>query len=432
MIEELKQNIETEIEILREISNNVRRLDYSNPSERKLLETSIESLKSSMKLINNSIPKLLEDVTGVKKLPQKEQKTSLEKVEFRGLDSTIHVTVEAKDRERLLRELSISENLVKRLKVKQFSQEEKYDEIKSARGYLKLSNKIFLDLAQRLIKKGYFKPLAVQLKKANIDVLFAAYVAMMIFTTLLALILSVFVLIFFTIFSVHISSPYIEFFSGNFLIRLLEFSILLIAIPLVVFFAIYYYHTTEKDSLSRKIDRELPFAVIHMSAISGSGIEPSEIFKIIGLNKEYPYLRKEIRKVLNQINLYGYDLVTALNNISKTTPSSKLAELFSGVSTTITSGSSLQNFFEKRAESLLITYRLEREKYTKLAETFMDIYISIVIAAPMILMILLVMISVLNIQTGFSTNELTFLMISMIAIINAVFIAVLHVKQPNY
>ena len=39
MIEELKQNIETEIEILREISNNVRRLDYSNPSERKLLES---------------------------------------------------------------------------------------------------------------------------------------------------------------------------------------------------------------------------------------------------------------------------------------------------------------------------------------------------------------------------------------------------------
>jgi len=29
-----------------------------------------------------------------------------------------------------------------------------------------------------------------------------------------------------------------------------------------------------------------------MRAISGSGIAPAEIFKIIGLSKEYPYLRK--------------------------------------------------------------------------------------------------------------------------------------------
>ena len=38
-----------------------------------------------------------------------------------------------------------------------------------------------------------------------------------------------------------------------------------------------------------------------MSAISGSGIEPSEIFRIIGLNREYPYLRKEIRKIVPEL-----------------------------------------------------------------------------------------------------------------------------------
>jgi archaeal flagellar protein FlaJ len=136
--------------------------------------------------------------------------------------------------------------------------------------------------------------------------------------------------------------------------------------------------------------------------------------------------------VLNQINLYGYDLVTSLNNVSRTTPSIKLAELFGGLSTSITSGSDLSSFFEKRAESLLVTYRLEREKYTKLAETFMDIYISVVVAAPMILMILLVMVSVLNISPNLTLGELTFLMISIIAVINAIFIAILHLKQPNY
>ena len=356
----------------------------------------------------------------------------MSKVEFKKDDSIVRVTIESKDRERLLRELSISDNLVKKLRKKQYTVEEKREEFKSARGYLKMSNRFFLDQAQRLIEKGYFKSLSSQLKKANIDILFATYIAMSLFTTLIAFFVSIFVLAFFMIFNLHISSPFISSFDGSYLSRFGKIFWLVFVIPLGTFLILYYYPATEKDSLAKKIDKELPFAVIHMSAISGSGIEPSAIFRIIGLNKEYPYLRKEIRKVLNQINLYGYDLVTALNNVSKTTPSTKLAELYSGLSTTITSGGDLQNFFEKRAESLLIVYRLEREKYTKVAETFMDIYISVVIAAPMILMILLIMVFVLQINTGFSVSQLTALVIGIIALINAVFIGILHIKQPNY
>jgi archaellum biogenesis protein FlaJ (TadC family) len=121
-----------------------------------------------------------------------------------------------------------------------------------------------------------------------------------------------------------------------------------------------------------------------------------------------------------------------LNNVANSTPSTKLAELFSGLSTTITSGSSLQDFFQKRSETLMAAYRLEREDYIKLAEMFMDIYIAVVIAAPMILMIVLILILKFNIVPGLSELELTMLMISIIALINVVFISVIHLKQPNY
>lgn len=433
MIDELKQNVETEIEILREISNNMRRLDYANPSERKLLLASVESLKASMKLINNSIPKLLEDISGVQKLPSKAKTTQLEKVEFKAGESVIQATVDAKDREKLLKELSISDTLIRKIRKKTNIPEEKFDEFRSARGYLKISNKLFLDQAQKLISKGKFTSLSVQIKKANIDILFATYVAMMFLTTMISFFVSLLILVFLLFFSINITGgSIITTYSGNYFIRFLELILLPVIIPAGTFLALYYYPITEKSSLAKKIDRELPFAVIHMSAISGSGIEPSELFKIIGLSKEYPYLRKEIRKVLNQINLYGYDLVTALDNVSKTTPSTRLSELFSGLATTITSGSDMQTFFEKRSETLLVAYRLEREKYTKVAETFMDIYISVVIAAPMILMIMLVMISALRIDTGFSLTGLTVLMLSIIGLINIVFIAVMHLKQPNY
>ena len=69
MIEEIQKNIDTEIEILREIANYSRMIDYAEPSEARLIGITIESLKSSMKLINDAIPQLLSSFQPFPELP---------------------------------------------------------------------------------------------------------------------------------------------------------------------------------------------------------------------------------------------------------------------------------------------------------------------------------------------------------------------------
>jgi len=432
MIDVLKKNVETEINILREISIYNSRIESSNSYEVQQIISTIESLKKSMKLINDSIPKILEEVSAYNKLPGKNKNIGLEKISYLGGKSEIDVTLQSKDKEKFLKELRISEGLVRRLKGKKIIDDNNYSDFRAARGYLKLSNKFFLNKSLELVQKGYFRPLSIEVKKANFDILIETYVAMMLFTTLLSFFVGLILMVFFLFFNLGFDLPLITFYTGNMIIRILYVFWIPFVLPVLTFLGLYIYPSTEKGSIARRIDGELPFAVIYMSAISGSGISPSEIFKIIGLSKEYPFLRREIRKVLNQINIYGYDLVTALGNVSKTTPSKKLGELFNGISTDVNSGGDLSDFFEKRAETLLLNYRLEREKFTKIAETFMDIYISVVIATPMILMLLLIMISLTGFETGFSTNVLNLLIIAVIAVINIIFLGFLQIKQPTY
>lgn len=432
MIDELKKNIEVEIQMLREISNYSRRIELATPYEEKLLKKAILSLKESIKTINRSVPSLVKDISFAQKLPSKPRKTELESIGFQRSDSSINVTLQVKDREKFLQSLSINESLIRRLKKEEKLEVEKTGEFKATRGYLKLSNRLFLERAGNLINKGWFRGLSVEISKANIDILFQTYIAMMILTTFISVFVGALVLVFLLFFNVGASWPIISSFSGNYLIRFSQIFWIPFVLPVLVFGFLYIYPASERKTIGKRLDQELPFAVIHMSAISGSGIAPSEIFRIIGGGKEYPYLRKEIRKILNQINLYGYDLVTAISNVAKNTSSTKFSELLSGLVTTINSGGNLKEFFEKRAETLLTTYRLEREKATRVAETFMDIYISVVIAAPMILMLLLIMIAVSGIQVGFSLGVMTFVIISTIALINIAFIAFLNVKQPAY
>jgi len=435
MIENIKKNIEIETGMLREIALYNQKLFSATPSEKKLLMQTIEALRNSLRIINDSIPDLLSSISLAKKLPGgAEKKEKLEKVSVKLKGREFDAIIPIRNREKLLKELSIGESYIKRLKRrrKKESKVEEYAEFKAARGYLKLANKLFLNYATHWINKGYFKNLSKELRKANIDLLFQAYVAMIFLTVCLSIIASFFIAGFLLFFNASINWPFFSMFEGDYLTRLAQILWIPIITPIATFLALYYYPITEKKSLSRRINQELPFAVIHMSAVSGSGIQPSEIFRIIGLSREYPYLRKEIRKIINQINLYGYDLVTALNNTAATTPSGKLAELFSGLATTITSGGDFAEFFNKRAETLLINYRLEREKYAKTAETFMDVYISVVIAAPMVLMLFLILLSVGSFDIGLGVSQLTLLIIAIITIINVFFLAFIHINQPEY
>jgi flagellar protein FlaJ len=410
MTEEIIKAVDREIGIVRELYSFFERLEYATPEERKMLMESISLMRDKMKEVNNSIMDMLGETTAGKgaegAAAEGAGKNNKKQVMLEGIGKR-------KAREEIMRELEISESFLRKAGKKSAEKEEVAPEFKATRGYLKWANWMFLDRAKSMLKKGYFEGLPNEVKKANLDMLSETYVAFILFTTMLSL------------FAGLAASAAIVFLG----LGLAAAIAVPIVLPMAVFAALYYYPATEKGSISKRIDEELPFAVIHMSSISGSGIEPTEIFKIIGLSREYPFLKKEIRKVLNQINIYGYDFVTALNNVSKNTSNPRLAELFNGLSTTINSGGSLSDFFKKRADTLMVSYKLEKEKFIKVAETFMDIYISVVIAAPMILMLLLVMISVAGIQTGFSPYQMTFITIAGVALINIVFLGYLQTRQ---
>ena len=303
--------------------------------------------------------------------------------------------------------------------------------IKKANKYVKISNDIFSDFSRILEKKPIFFPLKRDLIKANLQFIPSNYISVILFTTLLSFVVSVFVFIFFLFFNIGAALPIITLVTERFLSRFLKIFWILLAIPLATFLFMYFYPAMEKKSAEDKINQELPFATIHMAAVSGSMIDPSNIFKIIVATGEYKYLEKEFVKLINEINIYGYDFVSALRRSAYNSPSRKLSELFNGLATTITSGGNLPGFFEKRAQSLLFEYRLEREKYTRSAETFMDIYISVVIAAPMILMLLLIMIKITNLGIPLTTQMLTLIIIAGVSFVNIIFLTFLYLKQPE-
>ena len=402
--------------------------------EKDLLNKTIDSLINQVEIINFSIPEIVNNISPSPKLPQKTEKLSapaesgtkaknLVKIEYELKESPETVTLRREDKERFIRELNISSDLIKKLKKRAGKKPVGGGwTLHKPNFYGRISNFFFRSLSRKLIDRGHFHKLNSRLRKSNSSFIVNTYVSILFFTQVLVFLLSIIGVI------VLISSGI--FSSDN--LGVIEGIGIIAGLQLLVWAIIYLSPSMEVSSTARKINQELPFVTVHMAAIAGSGIEPSRIFSIIASNNDYPNTRKELIKVINQINYYGYDLVNALRNVAKTTSSEKLAELFKGLAVTISSGGSLEQFLSKRAETLILDYRLEREKYSKIAENFMNIYIALVIAAPMIFLLLLILIGISGTGLNYTPAQLSVMMISAVSLINIIFLFLLRMKQPVY
>ena len=432
IFQELKKTISRERKIIDEISSILN--SNSNDKENTAILSHVKALKLNLKQESDKLPSLINPLNLVRTLDLGSNEKNVEETIKNDQQKKPQKNFIQKFEEdvKLTREYKITKtenNIVKR--IEQSKKEiAKKKEGKKPNIYAGLASRIFSDFARPLVDSKTFSGVIRDLLKTNMGLIPSAYISIILFSVLISAGVALILFLFLLFFNVSTVAPFITPVT-DLMSRFLGLFWILFVIPIITFVFLYVYPSLEKRNLEGGIDQELPFATINMSAIAGSKIEPTNIFNIIISTAEYPHLKNQFTKVMNEIGIYGHDLVTALRNSADNCPSKKLSDLYNSLATNITSGGDLGEFFEKRSETLLLDYRLERERYTRASETFIDVYISIVIAAPMILMLLLMMIQVSGLGVSLSPTTISLIMILGVAGINFVFLMFLRLKQPS-
>ena len=411
----------------RKIISLVNRFEQEiHPQKKQLLLDEIEKYNESIKEELTSTGQFYKNVMKTPSIskepfPQKKatKKSKEKKVKH-------HSLLPKSKKKKLMEELNIDEEELKRL----YHSKEK----KSLIGedftvyvpseYGKVSNKLFGDFVdEAIIKKGsLFKNLSDSVKISGMNVLSKTYVSMILFSTFLGAIAI----------GVLATSISILMNLGIALTIMVGLSSLILA-GILIFVTMYAYPASEAARKSKAINNDLPFAIIHMSAVAGSGARPLSIFRLLLNSEEYKGLESEIKKIVNYVNLFGYDLSTALKSVSLRTPSKRLRELLNGMGATIESGGSLKSYLNSVADNTMNTYRLERKKYVESLSTYSDLYTGILIAAPLLFMVALAIINIMGGKIGgMSVSSLawggTFI---VIPVVNVLFYLVLNITQPT-
>ncbi len=353
------------------------------------------------------------------KIPEPVQRTvSLEKGNYN------LVKVSKKQKKLLVKELGLDTFPVKRmLKRKEQPALDLPYTVYKEKSYGKIANIFFRGMSLRL-SKHHFRDLRQSIVRADIRMLSTTYISSMLLTTFLA-----FLLVFAGVFAYGIIfNP-----DANMINLILRSSGFAIFAALIVYFLYYTFPIMIANHHRRAIKNDLPFVIIHMAAVAGSGAQPISMFHLVLSTGEYKGVEREIKKILNYVNLFGYSLTSALRAVSITTPNNELKDLLNGIVSVVESGGDLKFYLKGKADDAFNNYKLERKRYVEALSTYSDIYIGVLLAAPLLFIVTLTIINLLGgTIAGFSVNTLAFFgtFVGM-PLLNIAFLAFLHLVQPE-
>lgn len=288
-----------------------------------------------------------------------------------------------------------------------------------------VNNKIFLRFGVGVFSK-YFPAYANDMKrriiKSNLEFIAEVYLGKILFFTALAFIVSLALMI-----------PLTLMLGMDLIPSILLIVLAPIIAGLAVFWIGFYYPTNMLNRASGDIEANMPFAINHMAAVVSSGAKPSAMFEFLSKNKEYGEISKEAGYIFRNIKVLGMDMTTAIKEVADRTPNKKFSEFLYGLVSEIKGGGEMKSYLSKAAEDSLFDYRIRREKYLSLLSNYADIYIAVLIVAPLFFIAILSIMSMIGGQiAGFGIRSLIELGVyALLPLLNVVFLVFVHTTQPR-
>lgn len=331
-------------------------------------------------------------------------------------------------KKKYLEETNLSEDQIKkflaRKKKGQLEESEKDYIAYEPHKYGKIANNYVVHLTEKALANKnldlYIHKLFNDLRFSGFKIISKTYLSIMIFTSIVVAIAATLLA------TVLFSHPSI-------IIQILRGILIGITAGAATMAGIYIYPSTVAGTKQRAMKSEIPFMLINMSAVAGSGAKPIAMFQTLLVSKDYPAIGPDIKKIVNYVNVFGYDLSTALRIVSETTASDNLKEILNGMINTISSGGDMKQYLESVSQDSLTTYQLERKKSVESIATYSDIYTIVLIAAPLLFFVTIAIIQMLGGTIGGLTIEVIAAIgtYGVIPLLNIGFMLFISAVQPK-
>jgi flagellar protein FlaJ len=154
-----------------------------------------------------------------------------------------------------------------------------------------------------------------------------------------------------------------------------------------------------------------------------------EIFRSLSqCSSSYGEVSKEIDVIVRDMDYFGNDLRTALQNICEVSPSSNFRDLMHNLLTVIDSGGDIPTYFRDKSEQYLNKAKVDQKGFLETLGLVAESYVTAFVAGPLFMIILGVMMSVM----GSGSEMMIYAIIyAVIPIGSIIFVVMVNIITPG-
>jgi len=200
-------------------------------------------------------------------------------------------------------------------------------------------------------------------------------------------------------------------------------------------FGFYLYPVYCADKRKRELDDEMPFTIGYMSILATAGVSSEKIFSSISTLNDPLAASTEAKEVIANINLFGLDIISALEKVSARTSSLRFRDVIEGMISTIHSGGNLGTYLRTKFKSAMKLKKLSLKEYSDNLSILSEVYVALLLTGPLILVILVsVMSAIGGSDMGLLNPELLLSLLTYLAIpiLGTIFLIILDTVSPKW
>jgi len=232
----------------------------------------------------------------------------------------------------------------------------------------------------------YFEEYKLILRKANIKISFEAYISTLTFISIFTFTFSLL-----PAYLILISIP-----TMNIAYKILLPIGIAVLTGLLTFLTLYFYPYYRIDNRRRNIDNSMPYIASFMAILAKAGASIGDIFRELSKIERPKEISEEASEIIRDVEVFGKDLITAVEKRAGETPSEYLAEVLLGISTMIRIGGNLEAYLIDEAERFITIRRTLIREVNSILSSLTEIYVIMALVMPMLLIVISTIISMMG------------------------------------
>ena len=249
------------------------------------------------------------------------------------------------------------------------------------------------------------------LKKAGMKIYAETYVTMMFFTALLTVPVTIIALV---------------------LLFFYKFIFLVFLVPLPIFIMIVFMITPSMKAGERahSLEREMPFAAAYITVMATGGISPYMSIKRLSKVELMPAMRREARGIMRDVEIFGMDPLSALEDSAKNHPFDIYRDFIAGYASTVITGGDISHFLEAKTHDIFKARSLRIKVAAERLGTLLESFVMVMVLMSLCFYILFSVDAIYSTGVGMYSTMLLYTYV-FAPLLSVVFIYLAHDMQPK-